>query len=110
MNLHLQKLRPLETTKPPDCSGGCSWRLGLETVLLLALKLFSDGGSDFVGELVHQAFGDAGVGAEDIAVVDSAAAGNHLGAVVETAEVEEAFVGDVLECHLAVKRVGTGRD
>lgn len=68
------------------------------------------GSGDLVGELVHQAFGDAGVGAEDIAVVDSAAAGNNLGAVAETAEVEETFVGDVLECHLAVKRVGAGRD
>lgn len=76
----------------------------------LIFNLLADGGSDFVGELEHQAFGDAGVGAEDIAVVDSAATGNHLGAVTETAEVEETLVGDMLECHLAVKRVGGGRD
>ena len=81
------------------------FKKSLQKLRPLVLKLLSDCSGDFVGEFVHQAFGDAGVGAEDIAVVDSAAAGNHLGAVVETAEVEEALVGDVLECHLAVKRI-----
>ncbi len=40
--------------------------------------LAADGGGDFVGELVHKAFGDAGICPEDIAVVDAASAGNHL--------------------------------